>query len=135
MHTNIVLFILLTLYSVAVSASLQEVLNVAKFIADIQQELPNSCVYIMNSEGEEQSKKHFEYISYEWCVLTRNTSRPLEKMCLEFATPISELWEEVFFVLYSERKRYGKINCIDLDKFFLKFFSLNFDLVVFKCVI
>jgi hypothetical protein len=59
MHTNIVFFTLLTLYSDAVSASLHEVLNVAKCIADIQQELPNSCVYIMNSEGEEQGENNF----------------------------------------------------------------------------
>jgi hypothetical protein len=68
MQTYIVLFTLLTLYSVAVSAGLQEVLDLAKFIADIHQELPNSCVFIMNSEGEEQGKKYFELISHEWCV-------------------------------------------------------------------
>jgi len=68
MQTYIVLFTLLTLYSVAASAGLQEVLDVAKFIADIHQELPNSCVFIMNSEGEEQGKKYFELISYAGCV-------------------------------------------------------------------
>jgi hypothetical protein len=57
MQTYIVLFTLLTWYSVAVSGSLQEVLDIAKFISDIRQELPNSCVFIMNSEGEGQGKK------------------------------------------------------------------------------
>jgi hypothetical protein len=59
MHTYIVLFTLLTFHSVAVSAGLQEVLNVAKCIADIHQELPKSCVYIMKSEGEEQGENNF----------------------------------------------------------------------------
>jgi hypothetical protein len=99
MHTYIILFTLLTFSSVAVSAVVQEVLNVAKFIADIHKELPNSCVFIMNSEGEEQGKKNFELTSHELCV----SSGPLEKVCLEFVTPISELWMEVFFASYSER--------------------------------
>lgn len=68
MHTYIVLFTLITFYGVAVSASLQEVLNVAKFIASIHQELPKSCVFVMQSEGEEQGKKIFELISHEWFV-------------------------------------------------------------------
>jgi hypothetical protein len=63
MHTYIILFTLLTFSSVAVSAGLQEVLNIAKCIADIHQELPNSCVFIMNSEGEEQGEYNFEFFS------------------------------------------------------------------------
>jgi len=59
MHTYIVFFTLLTHYSVAVSAVLQEVLNVAKCIADIQQELANSCVYIMKSEEQGENKFDF----------------------------------------------------------------------------
>jgi hypothetical protein len=70
MHTYIVLFTLLTLYSVVVSAGLQEVFDVAKFVADVHKELPKSCVFIMNSEGEEQGKKNSELILHEWCVLT-----------------------------------------------------------------
>jgi hypothetical protein len=59
MHTYTVLFTLLTFRSVAVSAGLQDVLNVAKCVADIHQELPNSCVYIMKSQGEEQGENNF----------------------------------------------------------------------------
>jgi hypothetical protein len=58
MHTFIVFSTLLTFSSVAVSVVLQEVLIVAKCIAGIHQELPNSCVYIMNSEGEEQGENN-----------------------------------------------------------------------------
>jgi len=71
MCTYILLFILITFYGVAVSASLQEILNVAKFVASIHQELPKSCVFIMHSEGEEQGKKIFELISHEWRVLDK----------------------------------------------------------------
>jgi len=69
MHKYIVLFTLLTFYCVTVSAGLQEVLNIAKCIADIHQELPNSCVYIMNSEGEERGENFFP--PQECCVLEK----------------------------------------------------------------
>ena len=59
MQNFIVLFTLLTFSSVVVFAGLQEILNVAKCIADIHQELPNSCVFIMKSEEEEQGEKKF----------------------------------------------------------------------------
>ena len=61
MQNFIVLFTLLTFYSVVVFAGFEEVLNVAKCIADIHQELPNSCVFIMKSEEEGQSKKTFNF--------------------------------------------------------------------------
>ena len=56
MYTYIVLFTLLTFYSVAVNADLQKLLNIVKCIADIHQELTNSCVFFVNSEGEEQGE-------------------------------------------------------------------------------
>ena len=59
MQNFIVLYTLLTFSSVAVFAGLQEVLNVAKCIVDIHQELPNSCVFIMKSEEEEQGERNF----------------------------------------------------------------------------
>jgi len=59
MHTFTIFFTLLTFSSVAVSSVLQEVLNIAKCIADIHQELPNSCIYIVNLKGEEQGKDNF----------------------------------------------------------------------------
>jgi len=65
MHTYNPLFTLVAFYCVAVSAGLQEVLKVAKFMSDIHQQLPKNCFFIMNSEGEEQGKKNFELISHE----------------------------------------------------------------------
>jgi len=50
------------------------------------------------------------------CFWTRNISRPLEKMCLEFAIPSSILCMEVFFVSYNKRISYEKIDFINLDK-------------------
>ena len=64
MQNFIVLFTLLTFYSVVVFAGFKEVLNVAKFIAEILQELPNSCVSIMKSEEEEQGEKKFNFFPH-----------------------------------------------------------------------
>jgi len=63
MHTYIFLFTLLTFSSVAVSAGLLKVLNVAKFLADIHQELTNSRVNIMKLDGENQDENKFEFFS------------------------------------------------------------------------
>ena len=49
MQNFIVLYTLLTFSSVVVFAGIQEVLNVAKCIADKHKELPNSCVFNMKS--------------------------------------------------------------------------------------
>jgi hypothetical protein len=59
MHTYVILLILLTFSSVAVSDFLEEVLNAAKCIVDIHQELPNSCVFIITSEVEMQGEDIF----------------------------------------------------------------------------
>jgi hypothetical protein len=56
-----VLFTLLTFHSAEVSAGLQEVLKVAKCIADIQEELPNSCLFIINSEKEVEGENNFYF--------------------------------------------------------------------------
>ena len=61
MQNYIVLFTLPTFSSVVVFAGLQEVLNVAKCMADIHHELPNSCVFIMKSEEEEQGEKILDF--------------------------------------------------------------------------
>jgi hypothetical protein len=59
MQTYVVLFTLLTFCSVAISAGLQEVVNVAKYIADIHEALPSSCVFIINLEEDVQGEKRF----------------------------------------------------------------------------
>jgi hypothetical protein len=61
MQNVIVLFTLLTFCSVGVIAGLQQVLNVAKCKADIHQELPNSCVFIMKSEREQLGENNFDF--------------------------------------------------------------------------
>jgi hypothetical protein len=68
MHTYIVLFTLLTFHSVAVSAGLQEILNVAKCISDIHQELPNSCVYIMKTMDNNKMGGILIFFLYKYCV-------------------------------------------------------------------
>ena len=61
MHTCIVLFTVLTFSSVAISAGLQEALNVTKCLTDTHRELTNSCVFFMNLEGEEQGENNFDF--------------------------------------------------------------------------
>ena len=62
MQNFIVLFTLLTFSSDVVFAGLQEVINVAKCIADIHQELPNCCVFIMESERERSKVRNISFI-------------------------------------------------------------------------
>ena len=41
------------------SAGLEKVSEQAKFIADIYQQLPSSCIFIINSEEEQQGENYF----------------------------------------------------------------------------
>jgi hypothetical protein len=54
MQTYIVVVLLLS--SVTVSAGLENVSKLAEFIADIYQQLPRSCIFIINSEEEQQGE-------------------------------------------------------------------------------
>ena len=72
MQNFIVLFTLLTFSSFVVLAGLQEVINVAKYIADIHQELPNSCVLFIKSEDEVQSEKMFHFFPLNECCDFKN---------------------------------------------------------------
>jgi len=56
MHTYIVLFTLLPFSRVAASVVLLKVLSVAKWIYDIYEELPNSPLFIMKTDRQQQSK-------------------------------------------------------------------------------
>jgi hypothetical protein len=58
MQTYIILLPLFVFASVPVCTALQEVPNAAKVIADIHQTLPNSCVFIMNSEAQQQGENN-----------------------------------------------------------------------------
>jgi hypothetical protein len=51
-----------------VSAGLEKVSEQAKFIADIYQLLPSSCIFIINSEEEQQGENKF-CIIYISCLL------------------------------------------------------------------
>jgi hypothetical protein len=59
MQTFMILFTLITFSSVDVTDFLEEVLNVAKCIVDILQELPNSCVFNLKSERDVKGEKNF----------------------------------------------------------------------------
>jgi hypothetical protein len=49
------IFVLL-LSSGAVSDGLEKVLRLAEFIADIYQQFPHSCMFIINPESQQQGK-------------------------------------------------------------------------------
>jgi hypothetical protein len=58
-----VIFMVLRVSSVGVSASLQEILNVAKCLTDIHPALPSSCFFIINSMRDVQGENTFYFFS------------------------------------------------------------------------
>jgi hypothetical protein len=48
--------VVLLLSSGAVSGGLEKVLRQAEFIADIYQQFPHSCIFILNSEAQQQGE-------------------------------------------------------------------------------
>jgi hypothetical protein len=54
MQTSIIVVLILS--SVTVSAGLEKVLKQAESIADIYQQLPRSCIFIINSETQQQDE-------------------------------------------------------------------------------
>jgi len=50
----VVPFVCNELYSGAVSGGLEKVLRLAEFIADIYQQFPHSCIFIITPEAQQQ---------------------------------------------------------------------------------
>jgi hypothetical protein len=65
---QIYIVVVLLLSSGAVSGGLEKVLRLAEFIADIYQQFPNSCIFLVNCEAQEPGENEF-YISEVNCVL------------------------------------------------------------------
>jgi len=57
--------------SVAVSGGLEKVLRLAQFIADIYQQFPHSCIFIINPAAQQQGEDKF-CIIYSGCVFVVN---------------------------------------------------------------
>jgi hypothetical protein len=53
---QICIVVVLLLYSGAVSGGLGKVLRLAEFIADIYQQFPRSCIFIINPEAQQQGE-------------------------------------------------------------------------------
>jgi len=53
---HIYIIVVLLLYSGAVSGGLHTVLIPAEFIADIYQQFPHSCIFILNPEAQQQGE-------------------------------------------------------------------------------
>ena len=64
---QIYIIVVLLLYSGAVSGGLEKVLKQAQFIADIYQQFPHSCIFIINPEAQQQGKDWL-YVHYMNCV-------------------------------------------------------------------
>jgi hypothetical protein len=54
MHIRVI--VVLLLYSGAVSGGLEKVLRLAEFIADIYQQFPHRCIFIINAEAQQQGE-------------------------------------------------------------------------------
>ena len=72
---QIYIIVVLLLCSDAVSGGLQKVLRLAEFIADIYQQFPHSCIFIINPEAQQQGEDWFNII-HSSCVCS-------EKKCAE----------------------------------------------------
>jgi hypothetical protein len=79
MKAYIILVALLAFSGVALSDGLQELLNITKFITDIYQKIPSSCIFIVISEEEEQGENNSNSISHRFVksFWERNTARTL----------------------------------------------------------
>jgi hypothetical protein len=53
---QIYIIVVLLLYSGALSGGLEKVLRLSEFIADIYQQFPHSCIFIINSEAQQQGE-------------------------------------------------------------------------------
>jgi hypothetical protein len=68
---QIYIIILLLMYSGAVSGGLEKVLWLAQFIADIYQQFPHSCIFIIKSEAQQKGEDGF-CVTYSSCVFVVN---------------------------------------------------------------
>jgi len=60
MQINII--VVLLLFSGAVSGGFEKVIRLAEFMADIYQQFPHSCIFIINPEAQQNGEDLF-YIS------------------------------------------------------------------------
>jgi hypothetical protein len=68
---QIYIIVVLLLSSGAVSNGLEKVLRQAEFIADIYQQFPHSCIFIIFSEAQQQGENQFLIIHVS-CVFVAN---------------------------------------------------------------
>ena len=87
MQTYIIFVLLLS--SVTVSAGFEKVLKLAEYIADIYQQLPRRCIFIINSEAQQQGENGFCIIYISFLLLVNRNLLKLtwERKCLWVSTP------------------------------------------------
>ena len=71
LEMQIYVIVVLLLFSGAVSCDLEKVLRQAEFIADIYQQFPHRCIFIITCEAQQQGEDLF-YIIYSSCELVVN---------------------------------------------------------------
>ena len=64
LQMQIYIVVVLLLSSGAVSVGLEKVLRIAQFIADIYQQFPHSCIFIINPESQQQGEDWFCIINF-----------------------------------------------------------------------
>jgi hypothetical protein len=87
MQTYITVVLLLS--SGAVRAGLEKVLKLAEFIADIYQQLPRRCIFIINCETQQQGENSFCIICISFLLLVNRNLLTVtwERKCLCVFTP------------------------------------------------
>ena len=102
---QICIIVVLLLSSCAVSAGLEKVLRQAEFIADIYKQFPHSCIFILNTEEQQQGEDTF-YIIYSSCVCSEQKcdhrklggkflSFPVPNICFTSNYAILEDWKSI----------------------------------------
>jgi len=95
---QIYIIVVLLVYSGTVSGGLEKVLRLAEFIGDIYQQFPHSCIFIINSEAQQQGedKLHINYIN---CVIFSEQNfaeSHFEKTCCELLQQLKNfIWNYI----------------------------------------
>ena len=72
---QVCIIVVLLLYSGAVSGGLGKVLRLPEFIADIYQQFPHSCIFIINCEAHQQGEDWFNIIHSSFVCSEKNVLR------------------------------------------------------------
>jgi len=108
---QIYIIVVLLLASGAVSGGLEKVTRLAEFIADIYQQFPHSCIFIINSEAQQQGEGWFYINLAVLCALNRNVLKEFwEGKCLRFPVYKTDIYFELCKLSESEMSMFRKFH-------------------------